>query len=280
MSDVLYVSDLDGTLLHDDATLSSHTRRRLTALLDEGLPFTVATARSHASMRHILGDLPLPLPVIEFNGAFLSDLATGRHLWINDLTEPGLARTMAAIEAHDLAPFVSTFDGTDDRLYAPPPEHAGMQWYIDDRQQVGDRRLRLVEDVRVGLQERVVCLTVIDRRERLAPLAQQLSAIEEIDVCFWHNTYSPEWHWISVHDHRATKDRAVGSLVDYAGLAGVEVVAFGDQSNDVAMIAAADRGIAMANAIDAVKEVADLVIGANVDDSVIDFIEQDWRARS
>ena len=67
----LYVSDLDGTLLRNDTSLSQYSKDTLNALLDQGLLFTVASARSIASMRHVLADLPLRLPVVEFNGAFV-----------------------------------------------------------------------------------------------------------------------------------------------------------------------------------------------------------------
>ena len=280
MSDVLYVSDLDGTLLQQDATLSRRSRSALTALLADGVPFTVASARSVGSMTHILRGLYLSLPVIEFNGAFLSDLASGEHLWINDLKQPVLSQVYEVICSHGRRPFVSTFDGLHDWVYAPPAAHAGMQWYIDDRLAVGDPRLRQVDDEAIALTEQVVCLNVIDRQENLAPLAAQLTTFgTAIDVTFWRNSYSPGWHWISIHDGLATKDRAVRALVEHAGLGGVEVIAFGDESNDIEMIRTADRGIAVANAIPEVHAVADHIIGPNTDDSVPSYIRTDWTSR-
>ena len=79
----LYVSDLDGTLVRDDLTLSDESRRDLCALLAEGALITVASARSVTSIRAILGDIPFTLPIIEFNGAFLSEYRTGRHEIVN-----------------------------------------------------------------------------------------------------------------------------------------------------------------------------------------------------
>lgn len=277
MPDMLYVSDLDGTLLQDDATLSPHARRVLTDLLARRAPFTVATARSLASMQHILQGIEVNLPVIEFNGAFLSDLATGEHLWINDLQQPVLDQVYDVLCSQGHAPFLSTFDGSHDWLYAPPAAHAGMQWYIDDRLAVADRRMRQVDDVTAGLSERVVCLTIIDRAQALAPVMRQLGAFgDAIDVNYWDNSYSPGWHWISVHDGRATKDRAVAELIKHAGLGDVEVTAFGDQVNDVAMVRSAHRGVAVANAIAEVRAVADEIIGPNTQDSVPEYIAADW----
>ena len=69
MTEILYVSDLDGTLLQEDATVSPTSRRILSSLLAEGLPLTVASARSVVSMQQMLAGIGLKLPVIEFNGA-------------------------------------------------------------------------------------------------------------------------------------------------------------------------------------------------------------------
>ena len=95
----LYISDLDGTLLRSDATLSPYSRTGLQRLLQEGIAFTVASARSAVSMRPILDGITLTLPIIEFNGAFLSDLATGRHLLVNSI-EPAIADNLYQLIRH------------------------------------------------------------------------------------------------------------------------------------------------------------------------------------
>ena len=107
---ILYITDLDGTLLRSDATLSAFSRSVLADLLSRGVLFTVASARSVTSIRPILNGLPLPLPVIEFNGAFISDLDTGRHAIINDID-----RDLAVRLDHEIARagFVARFSGAD-----------------------------------------------------------------------------------------------------------------------------------------------------------------------
>ena len=128
----LYVSDLDGTLIRRNASLSAFSEAALREMLDAGLLFTVARARSVVSMQGILRGLPLRLPVIEFNGAFLSDLATGRHETVTAL-EPAIAEDVYALALHhSMAPFVSSFDGTEDRVHYAAAANAGMHWYLED----------------------------------------------------------------------------------------------------------------------------------------------------
>ena len=61
----LYVTDLDGTLLRSDATLSPYTISTINRLTEQGLAFTYATARSIESARPIAGELNLRLPAID-----------------------------------------------------------------------------------------------------------------------------------------------------------------------------------------------------------------------
>ena len=85
MKNKLFISDLDGTLLNDNAMLSNFSLKNLNALIEKGLQFTVASARSVIAMQKILKGLKIKLPVIEFNGAFLSDLRTGKHVIVNEI---------------------------------------------------------------------------------------------------------------------------------------------------------------------------------------------------
>lgn len=278
---VVYVVDLDGTLLHDDGRLSLSSRQTLAELLADGAPIAIASARSRASIRSLVAGLDIALPVVECNGSFVTDLASGEHLWLRHLEARVAEGLFQAITAAGHAPFAVTVDAEGDRLYAPPPGNAGMAWYLRDRQQIGDDRLTQVDDVRVCLADRVVSYTVIDAQAPMRRLHGQLEATwdGQVRAHCWNNEYDPGWFWLTVHDHRATKALALRELLALRGLAGAEVIAFGDQVNDVDLLRAADRGIAVANAVPEVKAVADEVIGANTEDSVARYIQADWRAR-
>lgn len=70
---MLYVSDLDGTLLNSDALLGEGVPERLNRLIEEGLCFTVATARTYATVNSIMKDVHLTYPMILMNGVMLYD---------------------------------------------------------------------------------------------------------------------------------------------------------------------------------------------------------------
>ena len=125
----LFVSDLDGTLLNDQAELSPYSRDLLTSMLAEGLLFTVASARSVSSIRSMLKGLPLQLPVIEFNGAFISDLHTGRHDYVNAIHGDIVSDVYHLLSQGEHPPFVASFNGDEDCLYPPTLVNPGAQWY-------------------------------------------------------------------------------------------------------------------------------------------------------
>lgn len=70
---MLYVSDLDGTLLNSDALLNEDVPERLNHLIDKGLCFTVATARTYATVNSIVKNVHLTYPMILMNGVMLYD---------------------------------------------------------------------------------------------------------------------------------------------------------------------------------------------------------------
>jgi hydroxymethylpyrimidine pyrophosphatase-like HAD family hydrolase len=216
----LYVSDLDGTLLNNDGTLSRTSRAALQRLLRDGVTFSVASARSVVSMRPILRGLRFSLPVIEFNGAFLSDLESGRHEIVNSI-EPDVARDIyALLKRSALSPFVSTFNGESDCLYYGETTNEGERYYVSDRLENKDPRLRSTNDLGSSLRDQVVCLTVISEGEALRDLEVAIEAQhgDHVEMHLFENHYSPGWFWLTIHDRRATKDQAIRRMIDSYGM--------------------------------------------------------------
>lgn len=272
----LYVSDLDGTLLNGRAELSAVSRNMLNDMIADGLSFTVATARSVSSIRPLLDGLDLSLPVIEFNGAFISDLKTGRHEITNAIDPSITSDLYHLLSKGGCAPFLSTFNGEEDCLYHPEPTNAGSQWYFQEVKHRRDPRLRQSDDIAASLLERVVCFTSIGREDELTELAARVLETfgESLELHLFENPYSPGWHWFTAHDHRATKDQAISTLMKAYGLEERPLVVFGDQLNDLKMFSIADESVAVDNAVAQLKEKATVVIGRNDQDSVAKFIHE------
>lgn len=277
----LYITDLDGTLLRSDATLSEYSRLTLNRLIEEGLLFSVATARGIHSIQTILKGCHVKLPVIEFNGAYISDFVTGEHLTTNAI-DPELSQEVYGLmkEYHG-DPFVTTNDGND-HLYYRSLSSQGMKEYYRDRVDILDKRLKQVDDLESKLRHEVMCLTVINTKDTLLPLYERLVAefSDASEIHFWDNMYWPGSWWLTVQDKYATKDRAVRQLAEMISHPADEITVFGDHVQDVQLFNVGTRKVAVANAIDEVKKVATHHIGMNEEDSVIKFIESEWTSPS
>ncbi len=273
----VYVADLDGTLLDADARLTARTRNGLERMLAAGVTFSIATARSPHSIRAIVGNLPLQLPVIALHGALLSDIASGRHHRIRSVPRAVTEAVIAIARRHDTPPWVSTHTDGADRLAYEAVTNAGMQWYLDDRARVRDPRLQWVERLESALSGDVVCITTMGREEQTQAVADDVrrEVGECVTVHVYENAYSPGWIWMTAHARDAGKDSGLRDLVEHAGLHGREIVAFGDTDGDLALFAAADRGVAVSNASSALLRIADETIGAHTDDAVIDYMLRD-----
>lgn len=275
----LYVSDLDGTLLDRNGKLSDRTRLGLSDLLNQGLLFTVASARHVSSIRSLLGDLPLRLPVISGNGAYMGAMTSESHELVRSIT-PDLAQTIfALIREHDLMPFFSTHGPVGDQLFYHSTHNHGQQCFVEERLRNGDPRLRKSAQLQDELSDPVVTFVIIERELPLLALQAAIVSLcgDAVETHLADDLYMPGWPWLTIHDKRATKDQAIQTLVERYGLHEREIVVFGDHVNDVSMLRAAHRGIAMENAIAAVKQEAHTVIGSHHVDSVLDFIEKDWQ---
>ena len=273
-----YVSDLDGTLLTAEGKLSDYSRKTLERLLNKGLRFTVASARSLVSIREILGDLPLTLPIIEFNGAYVSDYQTGRHQCTHSIGSDIMESLLKSIADHRQIPFVSAFDGERDRLYYQRIQNVGMAYYLKERTEKKDPRLQAVERFDSVRNQAIVCLTIIGLPKELKPLEESIQASHgaRVETHLYEDSYCRGWYWLTVHDHRATKDQAIRVLQEQYGFGDKDLVVFGDHRNDLKMFKIAGRSLAVENALPELKGLTHQVIGANGSDSVVRFIEKDW----
>lgn len=274
----LYISDIDGTLINGDKMLSPFSRDNLTAMLKSGLPFTIASARSIVTLREILGDLPFQLPVIESNGAFITDWATGRHLATHAMKAEVADSVWSILRQNNTNPIIVTNCGLNDHIYCPPAHNPGMAEYYEEREAAGDNRMISCEIDALPLDEQIVMFVVIEHYDKLAELEKQLSQHHgsNIHMHLMENLYYRDWHWLTVHDPQATKGHAVKVLKERFVPSASCVIVFGDHTNDISLFESADHRVAVANATDELKRHAHEIIGPHTDDAVVKFLMSQW----
>ncbi len=265
----LYVCDLDGTLLGPDARLSEFARDGLNRLLGAGVELTVASSRRTVSMRALLAGVELRLPVIELNGAFVSELESGHHLTANVLAAPVAGAAVEAFAATDSDPVLSAADG---RVYFGPRANAGASWYMGEKRAYGDASLTACKELpAVAEREPLAAITGFVADAEGPALTERLQALvgEEAIVYSARNYYCPGWTEVQIQHPRAEKGAALPALLAASEMPSASVVACGDHLNDLGLFAVAEHRIAPANAHPEILDLADEIVAANTEDGVV-----------
>lgn len=267
----LYISDLDGTLLNSRAELSEYSVKSLNSLIDSGLDFTVATARTIASTGKILDGVDLKLPMILMNGVLIFDPQTQSYEVVNRLGAELCSLIISKMRSFGLDCFMYTLEGNMMHTVFERLSNSAMQEFYDERCSKYYKTFTRVESF--GKEHNsVIYFTFIDARERLAPLYEALSNEDGVGMTFYSDIYSEGMWYLEIFSAAASKENAVGYLREK--FAPSKITVFGDNLNDLSLFRAADVKVAVCNAKKELLENADRVIGTNDEDSVVKYLEE------
>ena len=265
----LLVSDLDGTLLKSDGTLSEETAAELARMTAAGLKFTYATARSRQTANKVAGmlaDALRGMPVILHNGTFIADSADGRLLAANWLEPVDTIRRV--LEVCDIQPIVYSMRG-ERQFFSYLPDRLSERAKAFNATRRGDPRDHPVTDAAALWAGDIFYITCIDEREKLLPAHEQL---KDVCGCLFGQEYYSDSYWLELLAPEATKAHAILRLRDMLGCG--RVVVFGDGPNDISRFKAADEGYAVAGAAEELKAIATAVIGSNDDGGVVRWLRE------
>lgn len=260
----LYVSDLDGTLLNSKDKVSRYSCETINRLVEEGMLFTYATARSLVSASVVTKGLTTRIPVIAYNGAFIFEPATGTILASEGFTQEERVYVRETLEEHGLSPLVYSFiNGIEKVSWDTSKENVGKKWYISKRP--GDPRLRPLKNAEGLYDGEVFYYTYIGEKEEMEAVYRLFAQDERYTCTMQQELYRPEY-WLEIMPKKATKSNAINKLKELWNCD--RVVSFGDSLNDIPMFRISDECYAVENACDTLKEIATGIIGKNDNDSV------------
>ena len=257
--------DLDGTLLNSKSMISPATKEAIHAIMKRGKKVVLATGRPTTGTRHIVEELRLKefeSYVISYNGARITNLKTGEHIYKKTLPSNFIK------DAYDLAEkfglnFV-TYD--EDTIYCnqEPNEYTLLE--------VREERMKLqicehfVEDIDFPTYK---CMFVGEPKI--------VAEAEKALLNRYHSLYSiyrSVNFFVEIMEKNTDKATALNRLVSSIGLTKDQLICCGDGYNDLAMMEFAGLCVAMGNAVDEVKERADFVTKSNDEDGIAYVIEK------
>ncbi len=269
----LYISDMDGTLLQSNGKMSEYTKEKLNEFYAKGIPFAVATARSMVSATPLLEGVHFAAPIVLMNGVFVYDTETKKAVKYHEIPYSALQRILDCFYEKNLHPFMFLYSD-DYKLSIKYTEfdNGGMKEFYDMRVDMLDGRFTQTDDLTVIEKgQHPVYVNYYALPEFLDEIVEKLKSISEIDFAYYKDSYSDDW-LVEIYSHTASKANGAKEIAEIIGAE--KITAFGDNLNDLVMLGGADTAVAVENAVPLVKEIADIVIGNNNDDSVVKYIEE------
>lgn len=262
--------DLDGTLLNQQKKILPESLSALALARQQGVKVVIVTGRHHSAIHPFYQALQLDTPAICCNGTYLYDYRAQKTLHANPLTAQQAKSVIALLEQHAIHGLMYADDGM---LYQTPTGHvvSSLAWAetLPAHQRpafIQVASLAAAADSAQGIWK--FALSHHDTRE-LNAFAQHV--MQALDL-------TCEWSWqdqVDVAQTGNTKGKLLQHWVESQGMSMREVVAFGDNFNDISMLEAAGLGIAMGNSADEIKARADRVIGHNGEPAIADVILRD-----
>lgn len=262
----LVVSDIDNTLLPKDGTISARTRRTVAALGARGIHFALASGRWFPSTASVAAELGLKGPLIAANGGCVA--TTDGEILKEFFMADGDAAAAYEILRDSGALITSYVRGAIHRLNAgamenrPPEKSTQLDGHLfevvdDDPARFEREALKAVYKMEAYSNDKA----------RLAALGGRLSAAGLSVSSSFHTN-------IEVTSAGLGKGAALLWLAAHLNVPREAVMAFGDNTNDIGMLEAAGWGVAMGNAVPALKAAARLVAPDCAADGLARAIEE------
>jgi len=262
-------SDIDGTLLNKNRELSDKTIQTIKKLPAD-FPVILASSRMPAAMRHLQKSLDrMDNPLICYNGGFVIDYQSGELITLDDVTIPLQLCTRIQELTQNSSIHLSIY-GLD-------------EWHAPKMDQWTEREIRSTK-VQPNISSFDAVMETWTKAAMGAHKVMCMGEANEIDQLYQQleTLYAKELHfyrskdtYIEIAPRKISKASALRSLLESRyDIQMKEVMAFGDNYNDIEMLQSVGLGVAVANAREEVKAVADEITFASIDDGVAHMIDR------
>ena len=259
----MVVSDLDGTLLNSQKQVSDGNAQAIMKLKDHKAVFVMATGRSDVMTRAYTKQLKNVDIVIGCDGAVIRNIRTGEILYENHLSSETCHKTFEICQKYDLQYYVFA----KDELVSDDPEnerfliHQKFNQTVEEDEQIP---MQIVDDLNEYVKDHIVYKIVASHNDTkyLDEVAEVIKKETDADAIRSGKRV------LAVKARGVSKAEAIKKLAQILEVSIEDIIAFGDEVNDIEMLKLAGLGIAMENADDVVKEAADRIAGNNDQDGV------------
>lgn len=255
--------DMDGTLLGKGREISEENKKIIKEAHDEGAEIVVTTGRIYNNAAYFSNILGVKSPVIAANGAIIREKHDSKIIYKNTIPIEVCIRLVKLLYKNKMH---FHFYTTDSIYCSNNLIKLGTEIFMT--KQIGYDSLKInyhVEKTLKGWEELfnrlgdniTKCIAFSPNKKKIKNFKEELNKVDEV-VYFGSGSFS-----IEINHKGVSKGNAVQELAKYYGFNKDEIMCIGDNENDLSMIQYAGLGIAMGNAIDAVKKAADYITDTN-----------------
>ena len=269
----LLALDVDGTLLDPAGDLRPRVRQAVSAVLARGLKVVICTGRRFRTAREVAEELGLAGPLVVHNGALIKDFASGATLHYTYLP-PHVYHQGLELLSQVSTPmiYVDAFHEQIDILTSSLDQaHPFQRVYL----QATADYCRIGGEMGTLPLHGVVMLSIIADVTSLSAVRDRVETAlgQHARVNLLANNKKYPGHILEIIHPEVSKWQALEQLAVQEGIAPSQIMAVGDDWNDLEMLRHAGLGIAMGNAPDGVKAVADYVTASNAEDGLAEALD-------
>lgn len=279
----LIASDMDGTLLNETSQVSKENAAAIRYAQEQGIEFMVATGRGRTEASPVLAKAGLSLPMISVNGAQVYDQA-GQIMFTIDIPKELVLQVITVLEKHQLYFELATTKGTFSNSHAmritttsnylkearnisrkmaiamaaAHLELLHVHFVPDFASILADENLQILKFIVFALDDPGLLAVATDELNKLPHLTVTSSAKNNIEI----------------NHVNAQKGRALKRVAELKDIPLDEVMAIGDNFNDLSMLEVAGVSFAMANGPEAVHAYAKYLAPANSENGVAQAIHR------
>lgn len=259
--------DLDGTLLTSQATILDSSKQAIKQAQALGLKVFIVTGRHHTAVRPYYHELGLDTPVVCCNGTYLYDFKQDKVLWGNPLTTA--QANFLVRSAQELGIHVAIYT-RDSMTYEQLNAHFTkfLKW-VDSCEDSIRPSVKQVNFPELLDGNTLIWKVLISDPD----LEKMQNFVEKLPL----DQFSPEWSWVDRVDITAqgnSKGECLTELLKLENIDPKNVIAFGDNFNDISMLSTVGMGIAMGESEQEVQQHAKMTIGSNNEDSIAQTLNQ------
>jgi 5-amino-6-(5-phospho-D-ribitylamino)uracil phosphatase len=267
----MLVIDIDGTLLNPDGKISAPTLAAVQAAQQAGIIVTLATARRYCNTMQIADELDLHIPLILYDGAMIVEHPRGTILHRQTLAADIGQQAVNLLVRHGVQPVVHPDAGLNEQIWTGPADFDNL-WLDAYFTTFPDMMRRVPYEQLCAGHADALRVVAFDSEETILRVSPEIAALD----CSWTsikrgNYGSAE---LVVMDAGCSKASGMATLAEQFGLSLNQVMAIGDNNNDISMLQCAGWGVAMGQAPQAVKAAANVVTASNAGDGVAKAIER------